>query len=81
MNLDCPELIADYHKRSKKASETTEVVDSNKRVIGNSVDQQESTNTDSSKKVKRANDFGYGRGLEIEKILGATDVYGELMFL
>jgi len=65
MNLDCPELIADYYRREK--------VESNKR----SIDQQE----DSSKKTKRANDFGYERGLEIENILGATDVYGELMFL
>ena len=77
MNLDCPELIADYEKRAKKSSETT---DSNKRSIRNSTDQQESL-TDSAKKTKRTPEFGYERGLEIEKILGATDVYGELMFL
>ncbi|CAF1163682.1 unnamed protein product [Rotaria sordida] len=82
MNLDCPELIADYHKRAKKSLETSEttIKDSNKRSIRNSLDQQESI-TDSSKKSKQADEFGYGRGLEIEKILGATDVYGELMFL
>ena len=77
MNLDCPELINDYLSRSKKPLETNELTGSNKRT---SIDQQEPT-PDLSKKVKRANDFGYGRGLEIEKILGATDVYGELMFL
>ncbi|UJR21967.1 hypothetical protein I4U23_025035 [Adineta vaga] len=75
MNLDCPELIADYHKRSKKSLEPSELPDSNKRVT------QESTTNDAAKKVKRSNEFGYGKGLEIEKILGATDVYGELMFL
>jgi len=80
MNLDCPELIADYHKRAKTSSETNEIIESNKRPIQTNVDQQESI-TDSSKKIKRTNDFGYERGLEIEKILGATDVYGELMFL
>jgi hypothetical protein len=73
MNLDCPELIEDYHKRAKLSSETNE---SNKRTV----DEQEET-TDLSKKIKRASDYGYGRGLEIEKILGATDIYGELMFL
>ncbi|CAF1240948.1 unnamed protein product [Adineta steineri] len=75
MNLDCPELIADYHKRSKKSLEPNESIDSNKRIT------QETATNDPSKKIKRANDYGYGRGLEIEKILGATDVYGELMFL
>jgi len=90
MNLDCPELIADFHKRanaqSKKSSnepppppiETT--TNSNKRPARDSIDQQQQE-LDAAKKSKRANDFGYGRGLEIEKILGATDVYGELMFL
>jgi hypothetical protein len=77
MNLDCPELIAAYEKQSKKSSETT---DSNKRSARDSIEQLETVN-DSPKKIKRANDFGYERGLEIEKILGATDVYGELMFL
>ena len=80
MNLDCPELIADYHKRSNKSSETTLTKSSNKRSTGNNTDLYEST-TDSTKKVKQTDQFGYERGLEIEKILGATDVYGELMFL
>lgn len=98
MNLDCPELIADYHKRAKQASERNET---NKRPLQTNIEQEEETTTvtvvpaatvattvaatvsatDSAKKVKRANDYGYGKGLEIEKILGATDVYGELMFL
>lgn len=67
MNLDCPELIANYHQRAKQSVQVN-------------VDEQEAT-TDLSKKIKRANDYGYGRGGEIEKILGATDIYGELMFL
>ena len=32
-------------------------------------------------KTKRTNSFGYEQGLDIERILGATDIYGELMFL
>jgi hypothetical protein len=96
MNLDCPELIADFHKRtntqSKKSSieppvennTNTTNINSNKRPARDSTDQQQlqqQESSDAAKKTKRANDFGYGRGLEIEKILGATDVYGELMFL
>ncbi len=95
MNLDCPELIADYHKRinaqSKKSSNelpvenpttTTTNSNSNKRSARVSTEQQQQQeSSETAKKSKRANDFGYGRGLEIEKILGATDVYGELMFL
>lgn len=99
MNLDCPELIADFHRRtnaqSKKPSNESPVetntnttnVNSNKRSASDSTEQpqqqqqQQQDSSDSAKKSKRANDFGYGRGLEIEKILGATDVYGELMFL
>lgn len=93
MNLDCPELIADYHKRinsqSKKSSNDTPVQSTppgsqtNKRPAQEPLDQSSTQPdlNDAAKKTKRANDFGYGRGLEIEKILGATDVYGELMFL
>ena len=91
MNLDCPELIADFQKRAsaqlKKPSNEPAVENNptnnttaNKRSARDSVDQQQES-SDAAKKSKRANDFGYGRGLEIEKILGATDVYGELMFL
>ncbi|CAF1554607.1 unnamed protein product [Adineta ricciae] len=85
MNLDCPELIADYHKRvnaqSKKSpNEPSPQSNSSKRSARESIDHQQEI-SDTSKRNKRANEFGYGRGLEIEKILGATDVYGELMFL
>jgi hypothetical protein len=79
MNLDCPELIADYHKRAQKSLQINEIIESNKRPVQTTSDQQELT--DSAKKIKHASDFGYGKGLEIEKILGATDVYDELMFL
>jgi hypothetical protein len=65
VNLDCPELIDDYRRRA---------AESNKR---SNVEEE----GDELKKIKRANDYGYGKGLEIEKILGATDIYGELMFL
>jgi len=79
MNLDCPELIAAYHRRTNTQSKKS-TLDSNKRTASETTEQTQDI-SDATKKIKRANDFGYGRGLEIEKILGATDVYGELMFL
>lgn len=97
-NLDCPELISDFHKRNsnKSAKRSHDAIQhesntssngnhstnssSKKSVRSSSLPDQQET-IESSKKAKNANDFGYGRGLEIEKILGATDAYGELMFL
>ena len=98
MNLDCPELIADFHKRNnaKSVKRTNDNAHSeshsstptnhstnngNKRTVRDSVEQEHHDNIESNKKSKRSNESGYARGLEIEKILGATDVYGELMFL
>lgn len=77
MNLDCPELIDDYFKR---ASESAKIKDVNRRSIRNDNEQQEPPRN-TLKKSKQADDYGYGQGLDVEKILGATDVYGELMFL
>ncbi|CAF3327274.1 unnamed protein product [Rotaria socialis] len=94
VNLDCPELIAEFNKRanvqSKKPSNESTIENnvtnnnnSTKRSARDSTEQHQQRHDASgaAKKSKRENDFGYGRGLEIEKILGATDVYGELMFL
>ena len=64
MNLECSELIAEYHQRMNL---------SNTGEIG--------MTSDVSKKDQQNNGYGYGRGWAIEKILGATDIYGELMFL
>ncbi|CAF4406239.1 unnamed protein product, partial [Rotaria magnacalcarata] len=93
VNLDCPELIAEFNKRanvqSKKPSNESTIENnvtnnnnSNKRSARDSTEQHQQRHDASgaAKKTKRDSDFGYGRGLEIEKILGATDVYGELMF-
>lgn len=64
MNLDCSDLIAEYHQRIKQ-SNTDEF----------------SMKTNLSMNSQQVNEYGYGRGWIIEKILGATDIYGELMFL
>uniref|UniRef100_A0A3Q2CX85 Chromobox homolog 5 (HP1 alpha homolog, Drosophila) n=1 Tax=Cyprinodon variegatus TaxID=28743 RepID=A0A3Q2CX85_CYPVA len=73
-NLDCPELIAEFMKTYKKGNSGT-----SKR---SSDDDEEG----SSKPKKKKEDEilvarGFERGLEPEKIIGATDSCGDLMFL
>ncbi|XP_013870201.1 chromobox protein homolog 1b [Austrofundulus limnaeus] len=71
-NLDCPDLIAEYLQNQKTAHE-------GKRKGGSDADGDDSK----SKKKKDENEKlrGFARGLEPERIIGATDSTGELMFL
>ncbi|CAF1133220.1 unnamed protein product [Didymodactylos carnosus] len=88
-NLDCPDLIAEFERtrarqQTEKSSPSINATNTKRRNLSRDDDQDfrsaPNQNLDNSKR-KRANDYGYGRGYDIEKILGATDVYGELMFL
>ncbi|XP_072262370.1 chromobox protein homolog 5 isoform X1 [Pyxicephalus adspersus] len=76
-NLDCPELIAEFMKKYKKPKEgePKPKTESTKRKAGNEEIK--------AKKRRESNDIarGFERGLEPEKIIGATDSCGELMFL
>ncbi|RWS06120.1 chromobox protein 1-like protein [Dinothrombium tinctorium] len=74
-NLDCPELIAEFEEERKKR----------KQEKPKDTKRKQTVNGESEKKKRKADDDskprGFDRGLEAEKIIGATDASGELMFL
>lgn len=71
-NLDCPELISAFLESQKNAKEKPAPV---KRKA--STEEQ----VDAKKKDVGEKPRGFDRDLEPEKIIGATDSSGELMFL
>ncbi|XP_013773675.1 chromobox protein homolog 1-like isoform X2 [Limulus polyphemus] len=78
-NLDCPDLIAEFEK-SYKSKDGEKNDEKKKRKIS----EDGSNNSTQKKKKKPENDNklkGFDRGLEPDKIIGATDSSGELMFL
>uniref|UniRef100_H3DC56 Chromobox homolog 5 (HP1 alpha homolog, Drosophila) n=1 Tax=Tetraodon nigroviridis TaxID=99883 RepID=H3DC56_TETNG len=95
-NLDCPELIAEFMKTYKKNSSSSSTPSSggSKSSMGSSgrpkdpssakkrsSDDEEEGGSKPKKKKEVQNARGFERGLEPEKIIGATDSCGDLMFL
>merc|ERR1711934_1049269 len=73
-NLDCPELIKAFEDKLKQKKEQ----EKRKRPGPNSKDEP------AAKKAHPEEDArprGFDRGLQAERIIGATDSSGELMFL
>ncbi|KAK2725787.1 chromobox protein homolog 1-like [Artemia franciscana] len=79
-NLDCPELISQYEETRKKKEELPVKETSRKR---KSIAVEKDEDKKKPKKVPEENGKprGFDRGLEAEKVVGATDSSGELMFL
>uniref|UniRef100_A0A1B6JML9 Heterochromatin protein 1 n=1 Tax=Homalodisca liturata TaxID=320908 RepID=A0A1B6JML9_9HEMI len=87
-NLDCPELIQEFKDSRKKRDSNKRQQDSNKeegpKQPKKKKTEKEDTKTQPKKKVIIEEDNrprGFERNLEPEKVIGATDASGELMFL
>ncbi|KAK7884281.1 hypothetical protein WMY93_027404 [Mugilogobius chulae] len=95
-NLDCPELISEFMKTYKKGSSGVSTPSSGGSKTSSVGRSKESSSTkkkgsdddeegSSKPKKKKEEDLlvarGFERGLEPEKIIGATDSCGDLMFL
>jgi len=90
-NLGCPELIEAFEKEwaeKQKGKEKTGTASRKRSAAGDS-EREETKAKDTKRKSKttarvdgnRSDLTGFDRGLTAEKIIGATDSSGELMFL
>jgi len=82
-NLDCPELIEGFETKRKIEEEKKDEAKKKKR---QSTSTPAAPEEPAKKKAKKAVEEdnrprGFDRGLDAEKIIGATDSSGELMFL
>jgi len=76
-NLDCPDLIAEYENKARKEKEE-------KKKRKKADEDEGSSKGTKKKKVVEEEDSkprGFDRGLRPDRIIGATDSSGELMFL
>uniref|UniRef100_UPI00398F1234 chromobox protein homolog 1b isoform X1 n=1 Tax=Pristiophorus japonicus TaxID=55135 RepID=UPI00398F1234 len=78
-NLDCPDLIAEFLQSQKVAHDGVDKTEGPKRKADSDTETEENKNK--KKREEQEKPRGFARGLEPERIIGATDSSGELMFL
>ncbi|XP_078138449.1 uncharacterized protein LOC139929048 [Centroberyx gerrardi] len=77
-NLDCPDLIAEFMQKHKEKEEKKR---EGKRKAASEASADSEEKGSKRKKEEGEKARGFGRGLQPERIIGATDSSGELMFL
>ncbi|XP_071826249.1 chromobox protein homolog 1-like [Apostichopus japonicus] len=90
-NLDCPDLIKEFKEKRRKAKEEREGKRKNPATVNGSDElakkkaKKEATKPEQKPESSRASEEGkykgFERGLEPERIIGATESNGELLFL
>jgi len=78
-NLDCPDLIAEFMQNYKAVQDTKKKEGSKRKASSEANDGEDSRSKKKKDEAEKAR--GFGRGLTPERIIGATDSSGELMFL
>ena len=81
--MDCPDLISEYENRMKKQKRKNESTTTNNTSVRSTKKKQESAagNMSGVENDEPNALRGFDRNLQPEKIIGATDSSGELMFL
>ncbi|CAN8004323.1 unnamed protein product [Ixodes hexagonus] len=80
-NLDCPELIAEFEENRKKEDKKEDKKRSGTSKVNGSEDAAPKKKKAKASSEDDTRPRGFDRGLEPERIIGATDSSGELMFL
>jgi hypothetical protein len=75
-NVSCKDMIADFEKKLKEKKTTPAAKRKSDSPKNNKSEEKKVKKEDNSSRVR-----GFDRGLEVERILGATDSSGDLMFL